>query len=109
MIWLSSRPASWSSRCSGPSLIDQRIEGVEGFLDRCNRVVAVDLIKIDVVGLETPQAVFDPSMMWPREAPTSLRPGPMRLNTLVARMTSLRAIFRFLRDWPSVFSLSPSE
>ena len=36
------------------------------------------------------------SMMWPREAPTSLRPGPTRPKTLVASTTSLRAMFEVL-------------
>src|SRR5580692_7173653 len=46
-------------------------------------------------------------MMWPREAPTSLRPGPVRPKALVAITISLRAMPTLLIAFASVFSDSP--
>ena len=41
------------------ALNDQRVEGAQGFLDRSHEVVGMDLVEIDVVRLEPPQAGFD--------------------------------------------------
>jgi hypothetical protein len=39
--------------------LDQVVQGFEGLLERGGVVVAVDLVEVDVVGAESPQAVVD--------------------------------------------------
>jgi len=41
------------------ALSDKGVEGAEGFLNRSHGVVGMDLVEIDVVRLEAPQAHFD--------------------------------------------------
>src|SRR5437016_4120418 len=40
------------------ALSDKRVEGAQGFLDRSHGVVGMNLVEIDVVGLETAKAGF---------------------------------------------------
>ena len=41
------------------ALLDEGVEGAEGFFDGGDGVVAVDLVEVDVVGLEAAEAGFD--------------------------------------------------
>ena len=39
--------------------LDQVVQGLQGLLQRCRVVIAVNLVEVDVVGAEPPQAVVD--------------------------------------------------
>jgi hypothetical protein len=57
---------------------DEVIESAEGFFDGGDGVVAVDLVEARWSVWRRRRVPSMESMMWPREAPMSLRPGPTR-------------------------------
>ncbi|MEJ7605704.1 MAG: hypothetical protein WKF37_05430, partial [Bryobacteraceae bacterium] len=48
-----------SAKVTNFAAADQIIESFQGFFDRSFVIEAMDLVEVDVIGLETAQAVFD--------------------------------------------------
>src|SRR5882724_2602023 len=61
------------------SLLHQRVESAKRLFDRSHGIVGMDLVQVDMVVCKRRRLASTPSIMWPREAPTSFRPGPTRL------------------------------
>ena len=72
------------------ALADKVFERVLHLFDGRERVEAVEVVDVDVVGAEPPQAVFKRAAQMQREEPTSLGPSPRRKVALVEMSTSLR-------------------